>query len=310
MDGNSKSQIAIVRHPQYQEVWNRIQRCHFSIATRGRPENLRVLGVAGVGKSTLLKHYRQTHPSVFHKEFTEVPVVYTEVPAMPTSKQLAINLLKGLGCEDIKGTAPQMWDRFSFLTSSCRVQLIIIDEAQHFIDQGRLSTFSATADLLKQKISEINLPVIFSGAPRSRRLFENNNQLRSRFKGSINFYPFRIRTSEEFLRFKGVVATTVKKFTDSNQKIMLSDEIVQRLFYATDGIYRNLTDLVDGLEYLLNEKGVVSLELLSRAYKENIDANAFGENNPFSEAFDFRRLNQADEPFAPSYMDGDNHAVY
>ncbi len=309
MSGNKESSF-IVRHPQFEEVWGRIRRCHESVQLRGRVENLRVVGVSGVGKSTLLLHYKNAHPNVFSAQLTEVPVVYAEVPAMPTSKQLAINLLKGMGCEDLRGTSPQLWDRFEKLAKSCRVTLLIIDEVQHFVDQGKLSTYSTAADLLKQKLSVLNCPVIFAGAPRSKLLFQGNNQLRSRYKASINLYPFRIRSADEFQRFRGVIASSLVQFTEPEKRFFLTDAVVERIFYATDGIYRNLIDFLTGLSVIKQAGTVVSKELLSVAHRENIHASASGGNDPFSDSFEFRRLTEIDEPYFPSPLDGDNHAVY
>lgn len=309
MSGNKEPSF-IVRHPQFEEVWSRIRRCHESMQLRGRVENLRVVGVSGVGKSTLLLHYKNANPNVFSAHLTEVPVVYAQVPAMPTSKQLVIRLLKGLGCEDLKGTSHQMWDRFQKLAKSCKVTLLIIDEVQHFVDQGRLSTYAAAADLLKQQLDEVNCPVIFSGAPRSKLLFQGNNQFRSRYKASINLYPFRIRTAEEFQRFRSVIALSLVQFTDSEKRFLLTDAVVERLFYATDGIYRNLMDFLTGLSVLKQAGSAVTKELLSAAYTENIHASASGGNDPFSDAFEHRRLTEVDEPYFPSPLDGDNHAIY
>jgi energy-coupling factor transporter ATP-binding protein EcfA2 len=309
MTGNQKTAV-IIRHPQYDEVWNRIKRCHESIETTGRPQTLRVLGVSGVGKSTLLQHYKDAHPNVYGTYITEVPVVYAEVPAAPTSKQLVLSLLEGLGCEDLKGTAPQMWERFMTLAKSCKVGLLIIDEVQHFVDQGKLSTYSSAADLLKQKLTKLNKPVIFAGAPRSKLLFQGNNQLRTRYKASINFYPFRIRTSVEMQRFRGVIATMVNKFTDTEKRFLISDAVVERFFYATDGVYRNLVDLIDGILYLKNSGLEIDKPTLSQAYRETIHAAASGANDPFDAQFELRRLTEIDEPYYPSPMDGDNHAAY
>jgi energy-coupling factor transporter ATP-binding protein EcfA2 len=309
MTGDQKN-IVIIRHPQYEEVWNRIKRCHESIETTGRPQTLRVLGVSGVGKSTLLQHYKDAHPNVYGAYVTEVPVVYAEVPAAPTSKQLVLSLLEGLGCEDLKGTAPQMWDRFMLLAKSCKVGLVIIDEVQHFVDQGKLSTYSSAADLLKQKLTKLKIPVIFAGAPRSKLLFQGNNQLRSRYKASINFYPFRIRTSVEMQRFRGVIATMSDKFTDVEKRFLISDAVVERFFYATDGVHRNLADLIDGILYLKKSGQAIDKLALSQAHRETIHASASGANDPFDDEFEYRRLTEIDEPYYPSPMDGDNHAAY
>lgn len=300
----------VMRHPQYQNVWDRIARCHRSVARRGYPENLRLVGVSGVGKSTLLINYRDAHPSVFHPEYTEVPVVYAEVPAMPTSKQLAINLLKGLGCADTTGTASQLWDRFAALCRRCCVGLIILDEIQHFVDRGKLSTYSSIADLLKQHLSDLKLPVVMAGAPRCRLLFEANNQLRSRFKASTSFYPFRIGTVADFQRFRTVVSTVVQDFDETARRFLVSDNMVERIFYATDGIFRNLTDLMDGVRVSRMEGMPCTAEVLAKAFQETVFACADQASNPFAAKFQPRRLIEVGEPYMPSPIDGDNHAIY
>lgn len=307
---STAGRAGVIKHPQYQLGWERIERCHHSIARRGHPENLRLMGVSGVGKSMLLMSYRDAHPTVLHDEYTEVPVVYAEVPAMPTNKQLAINLLRGLGCADVTGTAPQLWERFISLCRKCGVQLIIMDEIQHFVDRGRLSTYSAAADLLKQRLSELNLPVIMAGAPRSRLLFEANNQLRGRYKASTPFYPFRIGTLAEFDRFRTVVATVAQDFDQAALRFLISDSMVARLFYATDGIFRNLTDLVDGIRVACPKVEPCTLEHVSKAFKETIFSSADLSSNPFQPNFQMRRLTGPGEPYMPSPIDGDNHAIY
>jgi hypothetical protein len=91
---------------------------------------------------------------------------------------------------------------------------------------------------------------------------------------------------------------------------LISDAVVERFFYATDGIYRNLVDLIDGVALLKEDGGVVDKKVLSQAYRETIHASASGGNDPFGDEFDFRRLTEVNEPYFPSPIDGDNHEVY
>jgi hypothetical protein len=300
----------LIADPHFKSAWLRLQRCHKSSEKGCRRQNLRLIGVSGVGKSRLLIEYRDAHPPIHHEEYTEVPVLYAEVPAQPTSRQLAVCLLTALGRPTESGTAEELWAVFQRLCRVCKVRLILLDEIQHFVDRGRVSTYANDADILKQNLSKLGIPTVLAGAPRSRLLFEVNNQLRSRFKPIHALRPFAITNMDEIERFSTTVATAASSLPDKVLRFLISPAMIPRLFYATDGIFRNLLDFLDGVRAVLEDKTTCSLPLLSVAFHDTVWVPASKRDDPFAESFVPRRLTNPGEPFMPSPMDGDNHAYY
>ena len=300
----------LIADPHFKNAWLRVQRCHKSSAKGCRRQNLRLIGVSGVGKSRLLIEYRDAHPPIHHEEYTEVPVIYAEVPAQPTSRQLAVCLLTALGRPTESGTADELWKTFQRLCRICKVRLILLDEIQHFVDRGRVSTYANDADILKQNLSKLDIPTVLAGAPRSRLLFEVNNQLRGRFKPIHALRPFAITNVDEIERFTTSVATAATTLPDKVTRFLISPAVIPRLFYATDGIFRNLLDYLDGLKTVLQDKTTCNLPLLSIAFRDTVWVPPSKTDDPFNESFVLRRLTEPGEPFMPSPMDGDNHARY
>ena len=228
----------------------------------------------------------------------------------PTSRHLARCLLKALGRPTESGTAEELWGTFHRLCRVCKVRLILLDEIQHFVDRGRVSTYANDADTLKQNLSTLGIPTVFAGAPRSRLLFEVNNQLRGRYKPIHAMRPFALSNVDEIARFTTSVATAASSLPDKVLRFLISPAMIPRLFYATDGIFRNLLDFLDGVRAVLEDKTTCSLPLLSQAFHDTVWVPVSKKDDPFNESFVPRRLTSPGEPFMPSPMDGDNHAYY
>jgi len=122
----NKELAMIINHPQYLDVMERIKRTHQSVALRGRKDNLRIVGVSGVGKSTILKHYKSINSNIHTETLTVVPVLYVQVPTLPTSRQLAINLLKSIGCSDLNGTSQKMLEDLFSSPKTVRLSLLLL----------------------------------------------------------------------------------------------------------------------------------------------------------------------------------------
>lgn len=301
----------IIKHPNFRKITDQIVYCHESKKNGLKPRTLKILGVSGVGKSSLLKSYESSHPRYEDTDRTVIPVLYVVVPSRPSESALYAEILSALGDPfPSKGKLAEQKYRIWTLLEKCRVELLILDEIQHFLDRGRLATHAGVADALKVLVEKSNIPTIFSGAPRSLVLFRVNTQLRSRFKTTATLSPFSILTPDKLKCFKNLVKALMKKTDFENIKFFDNVNSLARLFYATDGILRNVVDLLGDAAELGKKtaESTLSFPLLARVYGSWLAGEQYQSRNPFLNPFEPRRLTMKGEPFEASDLDGDNHS--
>lgn len=304
----------IVQHHEYESIMATISKCHNSFIAEEKPQNLRLEGVSGVGKSTLLSAYRDSYPRYDTDGKTIVPILYICLPSRPSENAIYSSMLDCLGDPfAFQGRTNDLRMRLIKLINGCEVQMLIIDEIHHLLDRGRLKTHMAHADALKMLMEDLRRPVILSGAPRSFELFRLNTQLRGRFKSVRTLMPFSIcgETKEEM--FKKLVRTLMKGEGFTNPRFFEEADHLQRLFYATDGILRNLVDLLAAAYDIafLHSSTEVSMPYLSEVFQTWIRSTESGKKNvnpnPFGKNFIPRRLTLRGELYELSELDGDNH---
>lgn len=299
-----------IEHFGFRTMLEAIEEAHDSYGSADRPINVRIEGVSGVGKSSAFKVYVARHPRRKDSTGTVVPVLLVSIPAQPTTKVLYTDMLRALGANDPGcGTADHQRARLLMLCKACHVELILIDELQHFIDRGTARSHAAVADALKSLLDDLEIPCVLGGAPRGRKLFELNNQLRNRFTRVVSLRPFDGTTEEGLGSLLGYLTVLIDGFEENIKSFLLDPQVTQRLFYATDGIPRLIADfLLEFRKQVIKNKHQADLDIASDVFRKVIWAAAPEERNPFSTTFFACRLTGAFEPFNADSMDGDNHA--
>lgn len=304
----------VVQHDEYNLVTSMITDCHQSYLDGDTPRNLRVEGVSGVGKSTVLKEYAARHGRYDTDEGTIVPVLYVALPSRPSEMAIYTSMLHALGDPfAYRGRTPERRLRLVKLINGCKVETLLIDEIHHLLDRGKLKTHTANADALKMLIEDLERPVVLAGAPRCFELFRINTQLRGRFKTVKHISPFSVATEENAAKLKKLARTLVKEAGFNNANFFDDDENLHRLFYATDGILRNLAELL-GNAYRISERQrstELAMPYLHDAFQLWVggagNKNESINPNPFKKIFSPRRLILPNELYEPSALDGDNH---
>jgi hypothetical protein len=299
------SAACYVQTTGFQAAWDRLRRCHHS-RFKLKPLHLRLLGVSGVGKSFLAERYKEAHPNYDEGEATIVPVVHFAIPSTPSKKQMYQAFIKGFGAQSTTGTAEDLKLRAQTLCNACKSEIILIDEVHHFIDRGGARTFTAAGDALKELIDAIKRPVVLIGAPRSKTLFHHNIQLRSRVMSTHRMRPFSRADLGELM---GFLYALTSDLPEPVRRWVASQEVAVRIFFATDGIHRNVTTLVAGIQEELAGSTTVNFALLSRVFKEFLWAEPSPGRDPFAKDAPQRRLVDTGEPYEPSPLDGDNHEL-
>lgn len=295
----------LVETTGYQVAWEKLRRCHQS-RLKPKLSHLRLLGVSGVGKSFLARRYKEAHPSYERDEATIVPVVHFSIPSTPSKKQLYQAFIKGFGPISATGTAEELKTRVEALCKGCRTEIILIDEIHHFIDRGGARTYTAAGDALKELIDAVNVPVVLIGAPRSKTLFHYNSQLRSRVTSTLRMQPF---TPSDIAELMGFLYALTSDFPESVRQWIASEQVAIRIFFATDGIHRNVATLISGVEEELANEVTVNFSTLSRVFRDHLWSDPGPGCDPFGKEPPSRRLNRIGEPYEPSPLDGDNHEL-
>ncbi|GAB2893463.1 TniB family NTP-binding protein [Uliginosibacterium flavum] len=264
------------------------------------PDCLLVTGVSGCGKSTLRKTYADRHPRVELEDRTVIPVLHLELPSQPTIKNVAERILMAM--EDpfaARGSAESKTARIIKLLAECRVELVILDEFQHFVDRGRGVVDYKIADWLKQIINAARVPFVLMGLPRCERILEANEQLRRRFSARFELKPFSVRTKESAREFKRILSTLNEELPFPDRSVIAGADVVSMMFYATNGLIDYLIKLVSkGIEIAANEeRNQIDLNVLARAFSLAIFQQCSDETNPFHPDFIRRVLNHQGEPF-------------
>lgn len=261
------------------------------------PESIALVGMTGTGKTALLSNYLKSHPRIEHSEFTEVTVLYAEIPARCTIKKLATILLRAIGSPfPMAGDEEDRTHQLITLVKNCKVRLIILDEVNHLVDRGSAKSHYFVGDWIKQLISKTRVPVVLAGTPRVRYLLKTNEQLASRFAETISIEP--LSAEEGAVNSIDAALKVFKGMMGDIPSISFIYSENQRLFaFACGGRLRSLSRLITRAVEIGANAGGVSSEVFATAFEQVIYDKCPPERNPFRSIFDGKPLNKIGEPF-------------
>lgn len=291
----------LVHHLRFQKAFKEIARCHRMGRFRfDEPNCLLITAESGCGKSTLRNEYAKDYPRFEMEDRTAIPVLHLELPSQPTVKNVAERILIELGDPFAeKGSAEGKTARIVTLLKECRVELVILDEFQHFVDRSSEKVEYKVADWLKSLINASKVPFVLMGLPRCKRILDVNEQLRRRFLPRVELRRFHIRTKNERQQFAGILKSLEKALPLEAPSALTDTAVIPRIYYATHGIIDHTMKLVgESLNIVLSEhRPTIDQEVLRRAFERVIWAEASAQTNPFHSAFEERHLNKPGEPF-------------
>jgi len=264
------------------------------------PEHLVVLGETGVGKSTILEQILRKNPRTHHATFTEVPVLYVEVPARCTIGRLCAALLQALGSPFWnKGDDGDRQDALVALMKKCKVRLVIIDEINHLIERGKQRTHYALADWVKQMGKLGGASLLLAGTPRAALLLKTNEQLGDRFAEVITLRPLSAEGDAKELRAALKVFGRMLGGLDSFDIAAAAQ--TKTFGFATGGRLRAIRRLLIRAVQIACRptKPALTWDVMGQAFLEVIYPEAPATRNPFSPKFDGKPLAGRGEPFAP-----------
>lgn len=288
--------------PHVKSLFQRLESLYAYECAEEEAEHILLLGDSGVGKSTLLKRFRAMHPPVEHDTYTEIPVLYAEVPPGCSIKKLAGSMLLAMGSPYWnKGNEIDLTYQLKSLLRGCSVRLVILDEVNHLVDRGGVKTHHNIGDWIKRLSDDVRVPFVLAGIPRAEQLLATNDQLRSRFGEVVRIQPFSIEHPEAEKQFRGVLKSFGAQMTGLPSIDLSHPQMAQPFAFATAGRLRAIRKLLVRAVHLAFEQPVprLTMAVLAQAFSETIYPGGPDERNPFSKKFERRPLTDAGEPFAP-----------
>jgi hypothetical protein len=274
-----------VIYPRFQEILMRVDYCHHFSCGKDEPECMFLSGQTGVGKTTIYKTYANKYPRQVTRIGTIVPILTVTIPAPATVKTVVTKMLWQLGDPAYdKGSVGNQTIRLIGLLQDCEVELIILDEFQHFIDRDSERVLKTVSDWLKTLILDTNLPIILIGLPESEQVLKlkSHSQLSRRFANRYYLRPFGWTedSGSEFRTFLHLLESNLPLVEASS---LASEDTAIRLYYASDGIIAYVMKLIRYGTYLaLNqEQPQLNLYLLAEAFDQYVSADKPEKINPF-----------------------------
>lgn len=268
---------------------------------KAKPRHLVILGESGIGKTTLLRVFSRLYPPRDVEDRTLIPVLWASLPSNPTPKRIVASLLEAMGSPfAAKGKGDEPMTQLMTLLDACGVQLVLLDEVSHLVDRGRERTHYRYGDALKEIVDALGIPVVLTGIPRLKRLFDVNEQLRGRFSRRRVIKPFSIVGKDDINEFRSVVRSLQAKAKEVEAVDLTSKEMLPRIHMATNGLWRPLIDLLKEAVDLavIGGEREITLGCMEKAFRGAIWNEASPERNPFSKKFNFVPLTMEGEPYA------------
>lgn len=290
---------SIIEHPGFCRALKEIADLHQQYLETKTCGGLLITGQTGSGKSTLLEYYQTFFPARNEPERRVVPVLLVTTPAAPTVKNLAEAILVALGDPAAsKGTAEAKTTRIYRYLKECKVELLVIDEFQHFFDRRKVSQARNMTDWLKNLFNEAEIPIVLAGLPRAYAVIRMNPQLQRRFSSPYYLEPFGFETKEQQKEFRAILKAIQSTLPLPSVELYEAN-LAQRFYFASLGLFDYVAKVIEKAVKLAGELKIERLNagLLAQAFADKVWREVPKRLNPFEQKAILRPLNKRGEPF-------------
>lgn len=280
----------VINYPRFLEVIEKIEYCRKMSRFSSEPECLYVGGKTGAGKTTVCREYVKRNPRIEDGEITKVPVLMATIPSPATEKGMVTKILNAIGdpLAETGSRAVQTIRLMKFI-EKCEVELIILDEFQHFIDRDSEKVLRTVTDWLKVLIEDTGVPLVLLGlnggihANHAEIIFDANPQLSRRFANRHTLEPFKFSGMEEIDEFRKFLYVIDRSLPLEDWSGLADMDVATRFHYASDGIVAYIMKLIKRGTSIALERHEerLSNEIMAEAFDLHVRADKPRKINPF-----------------------------
>jgi len=288
----------IIDYPAFHDMREKMER----MLRSPDPSGLLIVGDTRVGKTTLANSVLDAHPKTTISGTPSVPVLYIEIPTIPTEKSIARALMWQLDVRASRALSEQeLIAHFAEIAKYCRIKLVIIDEFHHFTESSQYPKLLRYANSVKSLMNRSGVSVVLMGLPSSRAILDKNQQLRGRFSSVQHIGAFAMDETAQFNDFLDVLRALADKLPFENAEELAGEVYGPRMWYATHGALGYVKKLlIEAIEMSdATRPGKLTMTLMEKAFTAAIWCNGIGKLNPFNRSFSHNLLDAAGEPFCP-----------
>ena len=299
----------LLPHRRFKEGLRRIASLHHYSQQNEVGGGLLMTGPSGFGKSTILEHYHELFPRMAESTRTRIPVLYVTTPASPTVKSMAEAILVALGDPMARrGSAEEKTFRIYQLLKACQVELLLIDEFQHFCYAHSIVEFRSIADWLKNVISLTGLGVILCGLPEAEMVIQSNEQLARRFSSKYAFTPFKQDLEDDFKEFRGILKAFEGAMPLAAEAPLYEANLARRFIIASNGLLDYVRKVLEGALAAAAEtqRKTLDMDLYAAGFRNEVWSDVPDRLNPFHPTSPLRPLIRSGEPY---YAGDKRHAI-
>jgi len=269
-------------------IFQDIDKARSNCALHAEPTSTLIIGDTGVGKTTLLEHYRDAHPPKRVNGIIQRPVLMVELEVKANMLSASAEMLRALGDPGAeRGTLYNRSYRVRVQLKLQRVEVILIDEFHHIVEASGERTLNKVGDWLKQQSKRTGIPLVLAGLPHSASVLEINHQFAGICPYRHNLDPFEWKDPNRRREFRLFLARLDAALPFNEWAGLGEIDLSRRLFLASSqGEYGNLRQLMRllrsaGARAIDRDAPCIELQDLEAAFSAEIAPTSPLTYNPF-----------------------------
>ncbi|KEA61843.1 putative transposition protein [Marinobacterium lacunae] len=258
-----------IPYPGFIMALRNINRTHGTRFPEAR--GMMFVGETGVGKTTILKFYREEYCRCNQIETKpargKYPVVLMRLQSDSKKSSFLRSLCIELGITpNERETVNALERRAITLLKKRQVELVMIDEFHHLAGRDGKKNIESLGDLLKNLMDEAQVPFVLAGTFKALTVLDGHPELQRRFVSSTHLRNLNMKTAENTRDFRNVLVTCNKNCSIPSVKFNDGD-MPERFLLASGGRIGVITTIIETAINIADPEVGITMATLSEAFE-------------------------------------------